>query len=187
MRAIFPAPALVLILALGMANPVFSQEAAIGKQVESLLDFARNNNPEFASMRHEADAASERITPAGALPDPKFRTEFMDITKMGEQNPTLLPNKVGSTKYLLMQDVPWYGKRDLKREIAEIDAEGAQGLHAEPRCGFRGHRRRPREAPQRRRSRGVRHPHGVAADFGPDHWPAFHHASAAGSPAGRVG
>jgi cobalt-zinc-cadmium efflux system outer membrane protein len=27
----------------------------------------------------------------------------------------------------LMQDLPWYGKRDLKREIAELDAEGAQG------------------------------------------------------------
>ena len=26
-----------------------------------------------------------------------------------------------------MQDLPWYGKRDLKREIAELDAEGAQG------------------------------------------------------------
>lgn len=26
-----------------------------------------------------------------------------------------------------MQDVPWYGKRDLKREIAEFDAQGTQG------------------------------------------------------------
>ena len=26
-----------------------------------------------------------------------------------------------------MQDVPWLGKRDLKREIAELEAEGAQG------------------------------------------------------------
>jgi outer membrane protein TolC len=39
----------------------------------------------------------------------------------------LNPSRVGSTKYTLMQDLPWYGKRDLKREIAELDAEGAQG------------------------------------------------------------
>jgi outer membrane protein, heavy metal efflux system len=128
MRKIIPAQAFAILLALGFANQVFSQEAAIGKTVESLLDYAKNNNPEYATMRHEADAASERITPAGALPDPKFRTEFMDITRMGEQAPTLSPSRVGSTKYLLMQDVPWYGKRDLKREIAEIDAEGAKGL-----------------------------------------------------------
>jgi outer membrane protein TolC len=26
-----------------------------------------------------------------------------------------------------MQDIPWFGKRDLKREIAELEAEGAKG------------------------------------------------------------
>jgi outer membrane protein TolC len=99
----------------------------LGANVESLLDFARSRNPEYASMRYEAEAAAERVTPAGALPDPKFRTELRDITRMGEQNPTLAPARVGSTRYLLMQDVPWLGKRDLKREIAELDARGADG------------------------------------------------------------
>jgi outer membrane protein TolC len=116
-----------MILALGFANPVLSQEVAIGRTVDSLLDYARNNNPEYASMRYEADAAGERITPAGALPDPRLKIELMDITKMGEQNPTLDPSRVGSTKYTLSQELPWYGKRDLKREIAELNAESAQG------------------------------------------------------------
>ena len=106
MRGIIPAHALVLMLALGLAQPALSQEVAIGRTVDSLLDYARNNNPEYASMRQEADAASERITPAGALPDPKFRIELMDITKMGEQSPTLLPNQVGSTKYTVLQELP---------------------------------------------------------------------------------
>lgn len=127
MRRIIPAHAWLLVLALGIATPTLAQEPAIGRTVDSLLDYARNNNPEYASMRHEADAASERITPAGALPDPKFRIELMDITKMGEQNPTLLPNQVGSTKYTVLQELPWYGKRDLKRGIAEMQAEAAQG------------------------------------------------------------
>ena len=104
-----------------------AQDATLGANVESLLDFARSRNPEYASMRYEAEAAAERVTPAGALPDPKFRTELRDITRMGEQNPTLAPARVGSTRYLLMQDVPWLGKRDLKREIAELDARGAEG------------------------------------------------------------
>lgn len=78
-------------------------------------------------MRHEEEASGQRIYPAGALPDPKFRAELRDITKFGEQNPTLSPSRVGSTRYLLMQDVPWFGKRDLKREIAELEAEGAKG------------------------------------------------------------
>lgn len=118
---------LTLALTLVLAPSVFAQEVLIGKSVESLLDFAKERNPEYAAMRSEAEAAGERITPAGALPDPKFRTEFRDITRFGEQSATLSPNRVGSTRYLLMQDVPWYGKRDLKREIAELEAEGAQG------------------------------------------------------------
>jgi outer membrane protein TolC len=77
-------------------------------------------------MRYEAQAATERVMPAGALPDPKFRTELMDITKMGEQNPTILPSNVGSTRYTFMQDLPWFGKRGLKREIAQLEADGSQ-------------------------------------------------------------
>ena len=127
MKKMIRLPAFALAMALGAATPVMSQEVAIGRTVDSLLDYAKNNNPEYASMRYEADAAGERITPAGALPDPKLRIELQDITKMGEQNATLNPSRVGSTKYTLMQDLPWYGKRDLKREIAELEAEGAQG------------------------------------------------------------
>ena len=59
-----------------------AQDASLGANVESLLDFARSRNPEYASMRFEAEAAAERVTPAGALPDPKFRTELRDITRL---------------------------------------------------------------------------------------------------------
>jgi outer membrane protein TolC len=122
------ARAIVLMLALGgLVHPAFSQDEVIGGTVDSLLDYARNNNPEYAAMRHEADAAGERVTPAGALPDPRLRVELMDLTKMGDQNPTLLPGRVGSTKYTVVQELPWYGKRDLKRGIAEMQAEAVQG------------------------------------------------------------
>jgi len=106
---------------------VRADEVIPGATLESLLSLAKDRNPDYASMRYEAQAATERVTPAGALPDPKFRTELMDITKMGEQNPTLLPGNVGSTRYTLMQDLPWFGKRDLKREIAQFEADGSQG------------------------------------------------------------
>ncbi|MGE5470426.1 MAG: TolC family protein [Bacteroidota bacterium] len=101
-----------------------------GRSVDGLLALARDNNPELAGLRYEAEAAAERVAPAGALADPKFRTELRDITRMGEQTATLLPNRVGSTRYLLMQDVPWFGKRDLKRDIAELEAASAQGRAA---------------------------------------------------------
>lgn len=118
---------LAVALTIAASFTAASAEPVPGGSVESLLEFAREHNPEYASMRYEADAAFDRIAPAGALPDPKLRVELMDITMAGEQSPTLSPSRVGSTVYTLMQDVPWFGKRDLKRDIAALEAEGAKG------------------------------------------------------------
>jgi outer membrane protein TolC len=115
------------MLLAGLALPAGAQELAPGATLDSLLAYAKARNPEYAAMQAEAEASRQRVTPAGALPDPKLRTELRDITRMGEQNATLAPSRVGSTRYLLMQDLPWFGKRDLKREIAELEAAGAEG------------------------------------------------------------
>lgn len=99
-----------------------------GASVEELLELAQQQNPELATMRLEADAAAERIYPAGTLPDPVLRAELMDITNQGTNKAaSLLPSQVGSTRYLAMQSVPFWGKRDLKREMAEAEAKQAQG------------------------------------------------------------
>lgn len=115
------------LLALVFAQTSFSQEGRLGAHLEGLLIAAREGNPEFASMQFEADAAAERVLPAGALPDPKFSMELRDLTRMGERNPTLLPGRVGSTRYLISQELPWFGKRGLKRDVAELQAEAARG------------------------------------------------------------
>jgi outer membrane protein, heavy metal efflux system len=116
--------AVVLGTAITAAHAV---EPAPGASVDSLLQLAKSANPEYAAMRHEADAAGERVGAAGALPDPRLRVELQDITMGGEQNPTLSPNRVGATKYQLMQDLPWLGKRELRRDIAALEAQGASG------------------------------------------------------------
>jgi cobalt-zinc-cadmium efflux system outer membrane protein len=121
------ASAVAVLFAVGAPAAALASEPVPGASVESLLELAKTINPEYAAMRHEAEAADERILAAGALPDPKLRVELQDITKMGEQSPTLSPSAVGSTRYTLMQDVPWFGKRGLKRDIATHEAEGAKG------------------------------------------------------------
>ena len=118
--------AAAFVVAIG--SPYAVAESIPGNSVESLLEFARERNPEYASMRHEAQAAAERAAAAGTLPDPKLQVELQDITKMGEQNPTLSPSRVGRTSYRIVQELPWFGKRGLEREIASFEAEGAQGL-----------------------------------------------------------
>ncbi len=119
--------ALASFLIAGALGAALAGEPPPGASLAGLLELAKERNPELAGMRLEAQAALERVAPAGALPDPKFRVEWMDITKMGEQTPTLLPANVGSTRYTLMQELPWFGKRDLKRDIAQLEADGSQG------------------------------------------------------------
>jgi outer membrane protein TolC len=127
MKTVLQTTALTALLVLGSPAHTLAQDALPGATVEDLLTLVKERNPEYASMRDEALAAHERVQMAGALMDPKLRVEWMDITKMGEQSPTLWPSDVGSTKYTLMQDLPWFGKRDLKKNIAAQEALASQG------------------------------------------------------------
>lgn len=117
------AVALLLAAAVSPAGAAES-DAGLGENVDGLLRYAQERNPEYAAMRAEADAAQARSGQADAYPDPRFRVELRDLTKMNEQAPNLLPNRVGSTRYLVMQDLPWPGKQDLRREVAEREADG---------------------------------------------------------------
>lgn len=121
------AVALAAAVATAHAEPA---QPLIGASVESLLDYAKARNPEYAAMRLEAEAARERVYPAGALPDPMLRTELQNVSNFGAESGTsfnLLPSRVGSTKYTLTQPLPFWGKRDLKREAAEAEADVAKG------------------------------------------------------------
>ena len=111
---------------LGTMSSAQAQDAALGANVQGLLAYARAQSPELRTMRQEADAAAQRIGPAGALPDPVVRVELMNINNYGNgASPSLLPWKVGETKYTLMQSFPLWGKRDLRRNAAAADAKQA--------------------------------------------------------------
>ncbi len=122
---------LLLVALLVAATPALSAEPLPGASVESLLAIAREGSPDVRMVRLEAEAARERIEPAGALPDPLFRMELENITRNGEQSATLSPSRVGDTKYTLLQPLPFWGKRDLKREVAAAEAEQASGRAAD--------------------------------------------------------
>ena len=121
------AMALALACAFAGAAPALAQDGALGTNVQGLLEYARAQSPELAAMRLEAEAAAQRVQPAGALPDPVLRVELMNVNNYGnEAGFSLLPNRVGETKYTLMQMLPAWGKRDLRRDVAEADVRQAQ-------------------------------------------------------------
>jgi outer membrane protein TolC len=117
-----PAPALAQ-----ESPPQPLQEPLLGADLPGLLAHARARNPELTAMRQEADAAAQRIGPAAALPDPVLRVELMNINNYGsDASPSLLPSKVGETRYTLMQPLPLWGKRELRRDAASADARQAE-------------------------------------------------------------
>jgi outer membrane protein TolC len=103
-------------------------ESVPGASVDELLAIARQQSPEFAALRLDAEAAAERVQAAGAFADPTLRVELANVTNAGsDAAPSVLPDRVGSTKYTLIQPLPFWGKRDLKRDAAAADADAARG------------------------------------------------------------
>jgi len=120
---------LLLVFFVGIAalSRTAAGAAELGESVQGLLDHARAQSPELALMRAEADAAAQRVQPAGALPDPVLRVELMNINNYGtDAGFSLLPSKVGETRYTLMQSLPAWGKRELRREVAKAEGQQAR-------------------------------------------------------------
>ena len=116
------------VYSIAWLSPAYAQdESGLGANLPGLLAYAREHNPELSAMRHEADAALQRVDPASAFPDPVLRTELMDVTNQNTTSPRLLPSQAGGARYVLMQTVPWFGKRDLQRGVAEAQAAQSDG------------------------------------------------------------
>ncbi|MGE5336660.1 MAG: TolC family protein [Gemmatimonadota bacterium] len=113
----------VLAGSAAFAQPPLTPE--LGGSLDGLLAYARQHHPELRSMRLEADAAAQRVLPAGSLPDPMVQIELRDLDNSGASNPNLLPGRVGSTRYQFRQTFPAWGKRDAKRDAAQAAADEA--------------------------------------------------------------
>lgn len=114
---------ILLLLCLFFAGDAWADEPQLGGNLNALLDYALRHNPEFSARRFEAAAAQLKVQPAGAFPDPVLRMELMNVGNQGNnKSASLLPSQVGSTRYLLMQSVPWFGKQDLQLQVAQAQA-----------------------------------------------------------------
>ena len=98
----------------------------LGEDLAGLLAYARTHNPEFVTERLEAEATRAGAAAAGALPDPRFQIELMDVNNAmsGRDTFSLLPGQVGETRYRVVQMLPYPGKRALEARAA--DARAAQ-------------------------------------------------------------
>ncbi len=111
--------ALVSALAL-TAVAVAAPKGPPGATATELIALARQLSPELAAAGLMAEAATARITSAGALPDPTLR---IDADNLDRRNVAMNGT---TTTFRLMQEFPLWGKLDLKREMAGFEATAAQ-------------------------------------------------------------
>ncbi|HSD59432.1 MAG TPA: TolC family protein [Burkholderiales bacterium] len=105
--------------AAGEHAPAPTGAPAIGATVKELLDYAEAHNPELAVARFEVQAAEARVQPAGAFDDPMLEVELKDMDRS--------LNRIGSVKYMFTQPLPFFGKRDLRTEVAQAGVKAAEG------------------------------------------------------------
>ena len=90
-----------------------SAEPAPGATVDDLLARVRRFNPELAAAALDREAAVAKIYPAGALDDPMISLSRDQAFRQ--------------TLFTASQDFPLWGKRDLRRGVAEANAAASAG------------------------------------------------------------
>lgn len=87
------------------------------------IDLATKANPMLRASHLAADAAAQRVGPAGTLPDPQLQFGLMNrmVSQFGSTMDPMTMNQVQ-----LMQMLPWPGKLGSARRAAEHTAGAAQ-------------------------------------------------------------
>jgi outer membrane protein TolC len=96
---------------------------AAPSSLATLIDEALRANPEIRAARQEAEAAQHRIAPAGALNDPMLEAGVLNlpVDTFSFRQDDMTMKMIG-----LGQRLPYPGKRRLREEVAEQDAEASR-------------------------------------------------------------
>lgn len=115
-------PPLIAALALLAALSAAAQDAA-DPQLAALVAEAERNNPDIEAARRETSAVRSRIAPAGALDDPMLEAGVLNLpaSSLSFRREDMTMKMIGVT-----QRLPYPGKRALRRDVAEKEAEAAQ-------------------------------------------------------------
>jgi outer membrane protein TolC len=96
--------------------------------LSSVLAEAARNNPELRAARNERDAASQRVSVAGALDDPMLEAGVLSLPT---RNLSFSREDMTMKMLGLSQRLPYPGKRGLRRQVAQGDADAAAHAYRE--------------------------------------------------------
>ena len=107
------------LVACSVSLPAVSQE---DPELSLLLKEAAERNPDVIAARRESDAAASRVEPAAALDDPMLEAGLLNVPA---QSFSLRREDMTMKMIGISQRLPYPGKRALRREAAQKDAEAS--------------------------------------------------------------
>ena len=111
---------LLLLLAGASASGHAAPEPPGDAIVRELVAEALQNNPDIHAAARELDAARSRVSPAGALDDPMLE---LGVVNLPVRSPSFRREEMTMKMIGLAQRLPYPGKRALRRELAEKEAD----------------------------------------------------------------
>ncbi len=120
------ATTMVLLSALIAAGTALGQDKAADRdaQLQALLAEAAERNPDIQAARRELEAARHRVAPAAALDDPMLEA---GVVNLPAQSLSFSREDMTMKMIGISQRLPYPGKRELRRGVAEKEAEAAEG------------------------------------------------------------
>lgn len=101
----------ILITLISLAGTLSAQTS-----LDEYLEMARQNNPGLKARKEEFEAAMQRVTQMGALPDPEF-----SVASFGQMVETRVGQQMA--RLSLSQMFPWFGTLAAQKNAAAISAE----------------------------------------------------------------
>jgi len=106
----------------------FGAAAQEDPELARLLNAAAERNPEVLAARKEAEAAASRIEPAAALDDPMLEAGLLNVPA---QSLSLRREDMTMKMIGISQRLPYPGKRQLRRDAAQKEAEASTSAASE--------------------------------------------------------
>ena len=119
-RALLPMVIIWLALPVYAKSPITSSES-----LTPLIEEGLANNQALKSLEFQINALTEKIEPAGALPDPRLGVGLLNLpadTFDFDQEP------MTQKQIFIVQKIPWAGKRALRSEEAHWSARQKQAM-----------------------------------------------------------
>ncbi|NJD90048.1 MAG: TolC family protein [Geobacter sp.] len=116
---------LLISMALLTANPLFAQDKP-SEHIPTLVATALANNPELKSSQARWQMFVSKSRQAGALEDPML---MLKLQNMVNRAPLSFTSDSNTAKVIgITQQIPFWGKRDLREEVARYEADSYRWL-----------------------------------------------------------